>query len=184
MVAVLHVRAHRKILDKAGTRALGSAVKLTTLRFVMRLWTVHPCYLDPAGLVALWREALLAQQVVRGQTTGYRNHPQLVRFRKTSDPLGCVAQYLQSVYEEAVRRGYQFDNTKIGSQRRREERLPETEGQLRYEWLHLKQKLSRRNPQFYQQCLRVELPEPHPLFAIVPGAVRDWEKTKGIDLAV
>ena len=27
----------------------------------MRLWTLHPKYLDAAGLVALWREALLAQ---------------------------------------------------------------------------------------------------------------------------
>jgi hypothetical protein len=27
----------------------------------MRIWTVHPRYLDPKGLVAAWREALLAQ---------------------------------------------------------------------------------------------------------------------------
>jgi hypothetical protein len=37
-------------------------------------------YLDGRGLVALWREALLAQAVLRGRTRGYR-HPQLARFR-------------------------------------------------------------------------------------------------------
>ncbi len=34
----------------------------------MRLWTLHPKYLDPRGLVALWREALFAQAVLRGWT--------------------------------------------------------------------------------------------------------------------
>ncbi|HEU5178767.1 MAG TPA: pyrimidine dimer DNA glycosylase/endonuclease V, partial [Burkholderiales bacterium] len=32
----------------------------------MRLWSLHPKYLDARGLVALWREALLAQAVLRG----------------------------------------------------------------------------------------------------------------------
>ena len=41
----------------------------------MRLWTLHPQYLDPRGLVALWREALLAQKVLLGRTRGYRAHP-------------------------------------------------------------------------------------------------------------
>ena len=37
----------------------------------MRLWTLHPKYLDPQGLVALWREALLARAVLQGKTRGY-----------------------------------------------------------------------------------------------------------------
>ncbi len=36
----------------------------------MRIWTLHPQYLDRQGLVALWREGLLAQEVLRGQTRG------------------------------------------------------------------------------------------------------------------
>lgn len=44
----------------------------------MRLWSLHPSLLDRAALIAGWREALLAQKVLRGQTTGYRHHPQLV----------------------------------------------------------------------------------------------------------
>jgi hypothetical protein len=43
----------------------------------MRLWSLHPQYLDPAGLVAVWREGLLARAVFAGQTTGYKHHPQL-----------------------------------------------------------------------------------------------------------
>jgi hypothetical protein len=43
----------------------------------MRLWSLHPCHLDAKGLVALWREGLLAQKVQACETNGYRNHPQL-----------------------------------------------------------------------------------------------------------
>lgn len=37
----------------------------------MRLWSIHPRYLDTKGLVALWRETLLlAQAVLFGNTKG------------------------------------------------------------------------------------------------------------------
>jgi Pyrimidine dimer DNA glycosylase (EC 3.2.2.17)/DNA-(apurinic or apyrimidinic site) lyase (EC 4.2.99.18) len=52
----------------------------------MRLWSIHPKYLDVQGLLGLWREGLLAQKVLLGETKGYRNHPQLIRFKRTSDP--------------------------------------------------------------------------------------------------
>ena len=38
----------------------------------MRLWSIHPKYLGTKGLVALWREALLAQKVLQGNTKGYK----------------------------------------------------------------------------------------------------------------
>ncbi len=75
----------------------------------MRLWSIHPQYLDPQGLVALWREALLAQAVLRGETRGYRNHPQLERFKEHAAPLAAISHYLQAVYAEATRRGYRFN---------------------------------------------------------------------------
>jgi hypothetical protein len=31
----------------------------------MRIWSLHPKYLDSKGLVALWRESLLAKNVLR-----------------------------------------------------------------------------------------------------------------------
>jgi len=62
----------------------------------MRLWSLHPSYLDPQGLVAVWREGLLAQAVLRGQTTGYTRHPQLARFRGAG-ALGAMAAYLREM---------------------------------------------------------------------------------------
>ena len=67
----------------------------------MRLWSLHPGYLDSQGLVALWREALLAQKVLAGKTRGYKNHPQLERFKAHPHPPQAIAAYLVSVWEEA-----------------------------------------------------------------------------------
>jgi len=79
----------------------------------MRLWSLHPKYLDSKGLVALWREALLAKNVLEGKTKGYKNHPQLLRFKELNDPVGGINQYLTAVYEEALERGYHFNRSKI-----------------------------------------------------------------------
>jgi hypothetical protein len=141
----------------------------------MRLWTIHPRYLDGPGLVALWREGLLAQQVLRGRTRGYRHHPQLLRFRSHTQSLGCIASYLLAVHLESVVRGYQFDASKI-ARSRTAARLVETEGQLLCEWAHLMRKLRKRAPGLYRGLRKVAVPEPHPLFRIVPGGVRSWER--------
>lgn len=143
----------------------------------MRLWTLHPKYLDAKGLVALWREALLAQTVLQGKTKGYRHHPQLMRFRAHSQPVAAVASYLKVVHEEASRRGYNFDGAKISRSRTRI-RLMETDGQLLFEWEHLKRKSRRRAPEVLATHKNIRQPEPHPLFRIFKGKVSDWEKTK------
>lgn len=142
----------------------------------MRLWTLHPQYLDSKGLVALWREALLAQKVLQGKTKGYRNHPQLLRFKQTTDPAAALAAYLVAVHEEALRRGYNFDATKIAANRFAGT-LPETKGQLLYEWDHLKRKLEQRAPEVYARHLNVKSLAAHPLFQIVEGDVKEWERT-------
>lgn len=141
----------------------------------MRLWTVHPQYLDAKGLVALWREALLAQKVLQGGTRGYRHHPQLRRFLATPRPAPALARYLIAIHAESVRRGYHFDATKIGRKRFRGS-ISETRGQLACEWAHLQRKLARRDPARFRSNRSVVMPEPHPLFRIVPGGVREWEK--------
>jgi hypothetical protein len=141
----------------------------------MRLWTVHPSHLDAKGLVAAWREALLAQKVLGGGTRGYRNHPQLIRFRSQPKPLHAMAAFLRGIADEARSRGYRFDVSKI----RRSEPVPrivETDGQLLYEWRHLRAKLRVRAPALYRRSGRISRPESHPLFRIVSGAVQDWEK--------
>lgn len=142
----------------------------------MQLWTLHPQYLDAKGLVAAWREALLAQKVLAGATRGYRHHPQLTRFRAQADPLAAIATLLAGIADEAQRRGYHFDASKISRQRFTGQ-IPETKGQLIYEWKRLKAKLEARAPRMARQFHGVIIPRPHPLFRIIPGGVRDWERT-------
>ena len=141
----------------------------------MRLWTVHPKYLDARGLVTLWRETLLAQKVLQGATKGYRNHPQLSRFKEQSDPVAYVATYLRFVHQEAATRGYRFDGTKIapGQSRRR---IKCSRGQLLFEWQHLKTKLKLRDPRKHAEIKQSRYPDPHPLFVIVDGDVAPWER--------
>ncbi len=144
----------------------------------MRIWSLHPQYLDAKGLVALWREGLLAQAVLRGATRGYRHHPQLVRFRERPDPAVAIAAYLGHVHREAQARGYRFNGKLIGPTDDRDGPMPVTRGQIEYEWAHLKAKLKKRDParraRFEEEA--VECPEPHPLFRIVPGDVEAWER--------
>ncbi len=141
----------------------------------MRLWSLHPRYLDAKGLVALWREALLAQAVLRGLTRGYRHHPQLARFAAHARPRAAIAAYLRAVHAEAERRGYAFDRGRIG-RAGAAARIAVADGQLRHEWQHLKRKLRTRAPAAWRACRGVTLPDPHPLFARVPGPVAGWER--------
>lgn len=141
----------------------------------MRLWTLHPKYLDRAGLLALWREALLAQAVLRGETRGYRNHPQLIRFRHHPEPAAAIGVYLAGILDEAVRRGYRFDPGKIGLCRKIMA-IRVTRGQLLYERNHLLGKLAVRDCAAYRALTRIDEPDPHPLFTIHAGEVERWEK--------
>jgi Pyrimidine dimer DNA glycosylase len=140
----------------------------------MRLWTLHPKYLDAKGLVALWREALLAQKVLRGKTKGYRHHPQLIRFQAHADPVAAMGSFLKIVFEEATRRGYEFDGSKI-AKHSAGIKLSETKGQLLYEWKHLRKKLEIRAPQVLAPYKKISIPEPHPIFKLIAGGVREWE---------
>jgi pyrimidine dimer DNA glycosylase len=142
----------------------------------MRLWSLHPQYLDPQGLVALWREALLAQAVLQGKTKGYKHHPQLRRFQDSPSPRRYIAAYLREVHAEATRRGYSFDGSKIGRTTGvRARSLKVTRGQLKYEWGHLNKKLRKRSPKWHKQVSGSKLLKPHPLFRVVRGGVAEWE---------
>jgi hypothetical protein len=141
----------------------------------MRLWSLHPKYLDSRGLVALWREALLARAVLRGETRGYRHHPQLARFASHASPRSAINAYLRAVYEEAVERGYEFDGRKIGPSRR-VARISVPRGQILYEWQHLCRKLAERSPAVHARWRNVVEPTSHPLFRLRAGAIADWER--------
>jgi hypothetical protein len=143
----------------------------------VRLWSIHPQYLDGIGLVALWRESLLAQKVLRGETRGYRNHPQLRRFSNHRYPQRAIAHYLMGVWEEGHRRGYQFDKAKIcAGGPLTTQKIPISTGQLQYELHWLCTKVQRRDPPTYQRLLAVRAIECHPSFAIVEGDIEEWEK--------
>lgn len=142
----------------------------------MRLWSVHPRYLDPPGMVALWRESLLARAVLRGETRGYRHHPQLQRFQLHASPRYAINAYLAAVHAEASSRGYAFDRTKLGPARPLQP-ITVTTGQLAYEWQHLLAKLALRSPVLHGRWQALTSPECHPLFRVQPGPVEHWERT-------
>lgn len=141
----------------------------------MRIWTLHPEYLDPRGLVALWREGLLAQAVLMGRTKGYVHHPQLVRFRERPSPVGSIAAYLRAVHAESVSRGYRFDADRI-SGAPNPGGIRVTRGQIQFEWAHFMTKLRARDPSWHARFEHVKRPSPHPLFRIVPGGIEAWER--------
>ena len=142
----------------------------------MRLWSLHPQYLDAKGLVALWREALLAKKVLQAGTKGYTNHPQLIRFKNNSFPLKAINNYLFNIFLEAEKRGYSFKKSKINQPVKKIGKIKVTSGQINYEFNHLKKKLKKRNSSFFQKITKVEKIKPHPLFIIVQGKVETWEK--------
>ncbi len=141
----------------------------------MRLWTLHPKYLDPQGLVALWRESLLARAVLRGETRGYQHHPQVERFKSHEEPRSAINDYLVGVFEVSASRGYSFDSSKIEPVLGVTQ-IAVTSGQIEFEWQHLMTKLSSRNPAIYEKWQSVVEPDTHPLFHIISGEIEPWER--------
>ena len=141
----------------------------------MRIWSIHPRYLDAKGLVALWREALLAKHVLEGKTKGYTRHPQLQRFQACAEPLAAINFYLLVVLEEAAARGYRFDPFKV-----RKDVFPckmdVTSGQVNYEIRHLMEKLKQRDHDRFLQYRNTPMLDVHPLFNLVKGEIEHWEK--------
>ena len=140
----------------------------------MRIWSVHPKYLDAKGLVALWRETLLAKNVLEGNTKGYKNHPQLNRFKAVEKPLEAINQYLAEVWDEATRRGYNFDRTKIDFDFQKI-KIDVTIGQLQYEFNHLLKKLEQRDPERYKQFEKLKMVDCAEIFDVKEGEIEKWE---------
>jgi hypothetical protein len=128
------------------------------------------------GLVALWREALLAKHVLAGKTKGYKHHPQLQRFREHREPLRAINAYLHHVWHEATQRGYAFDKSKIRGGRPEIERIKVTSGQVAFEWKHLSAKLKTRDPARLRAQRGEKKPRLHALFRVKPGPVESWER--------
>ena len=141
----------------------------------MRLWSIHPKYLDSKGLVALWRETLLAKKVLQGETKGYKNHPQLKRFKDL--PIKFINTYIYFIWKESCSRGYCFDKRNL-TRPRTKDTISVTKGQLEYEFKHLKKKLKTRHPERYRLLLKEKSIKANPLFRVKKGPIEPWEKTK------
>lgn len=146
----------------------------------MRIWSLHPSLLDSKGLVACWRETLLAQKVLQGLTTGYTRHPQLDRFKACDDPLHAICDYLHGLADEADRRGYSFNRSLLVLPRQNTVgRIPVTSGQIDYEFSFLRHKVQTRDPAWFENHLTTSTAPPaHPIFTVVPGNIEPWEKFK------
>ena len=146
----------------------------------MRLWSLHPSLLDRQGLIACWRESLLAQAVLRGCTRGYTPHPPLERFREHPYPLTAVAAYLEGLYLESRSRGYRFDGGRIlggpAGHIDQANHISVTDGQLGFEWAHLQSKLAVRSPQLHHSGPPPKPVPVHPLFGATPGPPAAWER--------
>lgn len=148
----------------------------------MRLWSLDPSLLDRAALVACWREALLAQKVLAGETTGYRRHPQLDRFRAHSEPMTAIGAYLVGLRLEATTRGYRFDPSRVRrphdpASLARSAPIPVTTGQLSHELEHLRRKVAARAPEHLPVLPAAgTIPAAHPLLVVHDGGVEDWER--------
>lgn len=140
----------------------------------MRLWSLHPQYLDSAGLNASWREGLLAKNVLLGNTKGYTNHPQLIRFKNSPDPNLYIDAFLTEIYKEAARRNFSYSKEKIRMIDNISP-IPVTKGQLEYEYEHLRRKLQKRSPELLEKLPALTELKPHPLFETIEGAIEDWE---------
>lgn len=139
----------------------------------MRLWSLHPSLMDTKGLVALWRESLLAKKVLQNKTKGYRNHPQLIRFKCCADPVNAINYYLSEIYKEAERRNYNFDKAKIDWAFNKQ-KIKVTSGQIEYELEHLKNKITRtpsHTPDLTKKII-------HPMFTVIKGEIELWEIRK------
>ena len=141
----------------------------------MRIWSIHPKYLDTKGLLAVWRESLLAQKVLEGNTKGYTNHPQLLRFRNSNHPLQSIGHYLREICVEAKVRTYKFDDVKIHYPDGKA-MMSVTKEQVLYEWRHLLSKLRVRDVDRYYKLKNTDFPEVHPMFFVVDGPIERWER--------
>ena len=143
----------------------------------MRIWSIHPKYLDWKGLGAQWREALLAQKVLQGETKGWRNHPQLNRFKEHPEPLKAVGYYLLEIHKESKKRDYNYNYSKILEPVDSVEKIPINLGQIEYEYKILMERLEKRTPHKHKENLKIQKIIPHPLFTTRIGPPERWEKS-------
>jgi Pyrimidine dimer DNA glycosylase len=143
----------------------------------MRLWTIDPIYLDTKGLVAAWREGLLAKKVLEGKTSGYKNHPQLVRFFERDDPIVMITKYLNEIYKEAKKRRFKFNYSKISNVIvNTNEMISTSNKQIEYEFELLKSKLEKRDLKKLNEIKDEVIIKINRTFKRRIGTIENWER--------
>lgn len=154
----------------------------------MRLWSLHPQYLDRKGLGGVWLEGFVGLKALSKERLGYSNHPQLERFKTHINPVGALAEYLEHIASEAIsKRGYNYNLGLLDPYLQHYElgydkTIPVTQGQVHYEIEWLLDKLQNRGATLEAEMLlkdyhmigyQVKL---HPMFHMVSGNVESWER--------
>ena len=149
----------------------------------MRIWSIHPMYLDSKRLTAQWREALLCRAVLEGNTKGYKKHPQFLRVKNFHQPHYFINMFLYEIWNESKNRGYSFDKDKLMSDLSLKygcllDLMEVTEGQLEYEFKHLQNKLGEFNSKYIEnnQMINEDGILPNPCFMSIQGDIMDFEK--------
>lgn len=122
--------------------------------------------MDKHGLIALWREGLLAQKALNGGAKGYQNNPQLVRFKRQDNPLKAIGTYLSFVAAEGARQGYKLNHEKILYPNFDEAVIEADLGQVAFEKEHLKDKLKRRDVIKFEELSSSKTIDANPIFNI------------------
>jgi hypothetical protein len=145
----------------------------------MRLWSIHPKYLDASRLNAQWREALLCKACLEDKTVGYLNHPQYLRVKNHPHPHDFINKFLYSIWEEGFNRGYKYDDTKFAICLDFEP-MEVTEDQIEYEFEHLQKKLGEFDEQYVsnEQDFNEEGILLNDCFLLIPGPIMNFEKVK------
>ena len=119
----------------------------------------------------------MARKVLADLTIGYKNHPQLYRFRQTGNPLETIDAFLSHILLESQRRCYRFEASKISFNPVCEIMIV-TRGQLEFEFEHLRLKLENRDKGKLEELLTTDWEKilANPIFKVVPGNIECWER--------
>ena len=148
----------------------------------MRIWTLHPRFLDRQGLLGQWREALQAKNALLDphHSSNVCHERQLRRFKAAKiQALSCMGVYLHAVADEMILRGYKPNVSLIPYYVGTPSLIPVTQGQVNFEIAHLMAKLTERDPSRLLPLSKIRVlmsNQLNPIFKEVGGDIESWEK--------
>jgi hypothetical protein len=87
-----------------------------------------------------------------------------------------IGMFLLDIYDEASRRGYSFDRTKILRSDSCGQKISVGDGQVRYEFALLLSKLERRDRVKYAEISMTEDIRLNSVFTLGRGGIEPWER--------